>query len=403
MSNTTILLDNCQSILSNELLKKIWYMKHKQYIDNKKFIFKLKITKNCLIGDCNLSNKDRYLELKEILKWYDDLNLTKYYIDYTKNNPNYWRNDRFVDKSDITFIMRNIFTSINNDNWDGNMSEVPPYIYYKYCETDIKNLFSNQNIYHCDFNKLKELCKENGISGLSKLNHKNHKQFIRLLMNLDDNKFSFIINITNLKKYCKEKGIRGYSNFRKSEIIKILKRIKFHGKGRLTYPNDDIYDGDWKDGEMNGHGIMIYSNGSYYKGQWKDSKYHYKGTLLYPNCSFKNIKEYVGEFKEGKINGHGIMTYSNKGKFEGEFKDSDPYNGHGMVILRNGNIYQGEWKDGKANGHGLLIIFGYCKYESEFKDGKIKGRGIMTYNNGNVYIGDLKDDLININVDLEYK
>ncbi len=40
------------------------------------------------------------------------------------------------------------------------------------------------------------------------------------------------------------------------------------------------------------------------------------GTLIYPSGA-----EYRGEWKGDKVNGKGLMTYANKDRYEGEFKD----------------------------------------------------------------------------------
>jgi len=42
----------------------------------------------------------------------------------------------------------------------------------------------------------------------------------------------------------------------------------YHGKGRITHKNGDIYHGEWKEGKAHGHGIFIDQNGSMYDGQW---------------------------------------------------------------------------------------------------------------------------------------
>ena len=39
------------------------------------------------------------------------------------------------------------------------------------------------------------------------------------------------------------------------------------------------YDGDWKDGKENGQGTLTWSNGSKYEGEWKNGKRTGHGTL----------------------------------------------------------------------------------------------------------------------------
>lgn len=41
-----------------------------------------------------------------------------------------------------------------------------------------------------------------------------------------------------------------------------------HGKGRIIYENNDVYEGEWKLGQRSGKGVYRYSNGDVYDGQW---------------------------------------------------------------------------------------------------------------------------------------
>jgi hypothetical protein len=71
--------------------------------------------------------------------------------------------------------------------------------------------------------------------------------------------------------------------------------------GKKTFPNGDIWEGEFKDGKLNGQG---------------------KKTFVYEG---EVEKVYEGEFKEGELNGQGKITFFLKGFqqiFEGEFIDS---------------------------------------------------------------------------------
>lgn len=100
------------------------------------------------------------------------------------------------------------------------------------------------------------------------------------------------------------------------------------------------YIGDILDGMPNGQGIMYYKDDSY--GRIK----------------------YEGEWKNGVINGYGIMTYE-EGRYEGYLTNGEP-NGQGIFWYNNGNKMEGSFtmKNGVLNGH--------CVYTT--KD------GIMIYN-----------------------
>jgi hypothetical protein len=52
-----------------------------------------------------------------------------------------------------------------------------------------------------------------------------------------------------------------------------------HGKGKMSYANGDVYDGDWKKGKKEGKGQMWYNAGDnrdYDYGDWAADKYHGK-------------------------------------------------------------------------------------------------------------------------------
>ena len=47
------------------------------------------------------------------------------------------------------------------------------------------------------------------------------------------------------------------------------KNDRWNGYGIQTY-NDGVYRGEFKDDYMNGYGLMKYPNNDEYDGQWKD-------------------------------------------------------------------------------------------------------------------------------------
>ena len=68
-----------------------------------------------------------------------------------------------------------------------------------------------------------------------------------------------------------------------------------------------------------------------YVGEYKDGKRNGQGTV-----TWSDGKNYVGEFKDGKFNGHGKLTWSDGRKYVGEYKDGKTWNGTGYD--KNGNI-----------------------------------------------------------------
>ena len=77
------------------------------------------------------------------------------------------------------------------------------------------------------------------------------------------------------------------------------------------------------------------------------------------NCkgteTWENGRKYVGEFKDGKRYGQGIMTHPDGSKYTGQWKDGLP-NGKGTEIWEDGTKYVGEFENGKKIGHGQGIL-----------------------------------------------
>jgi hypothetical protein len=56
--------------------------------------------------------------------------------------------------------------------------------------------------------------------------------------------------------------------------------------------------------------------------------------------------------------------------------DGDCQNGQGTITYSDGGKYVGEWKDGKRNGQGTMTLSDGQKYVGEWKDGKINDKEV---------------------------
>ena len=68
-----------------------------------------------------------------------------------------------------------------------------------------------------------------------------------------------------------------------------------------------------------------------------------KGTAKAPTPT-QMANKYVGDFKDGEINGQGTFTFADGNKYVGEFKD-DVFNGQGTYTFADGTVEEGIWKD----------------------------------------------------------
>jgi hypothetical protein len=80
------------------------------------------------------------------------------------------------------------------------------------------------------------------------------------------------------------------------------------------------------------------------------------------------------EYRDGKMEGHGIATFANGDRFEGEYRD-DKRNGHGKEVNFDGQRFEGEFRDGKKNGRGRESWSDGASYEGNWRNGKPDGLG----------------------------
>ena len=100
-----------------------------------------------------------------------------------------------------------------------------------------------------------------------------------------------------------------------------------------------------------------------------------KASYIYKDETSK--AEYVGEFKNGVIEGNGTSIYSKVS--DKIYKDFD-------VVY-----YSGEWKGGQFYGEGTLTSDDGTIFKGEFKNGFANGRGVETTKSGHRTVGIWED------------
>ena len=167
-----------------------------------------------------------------------------------------------------------------------------------------------------------------------------------------------------------------YLGFRNGEIGLYSEKWE----GLESEGNMDI--GKYEGESNNGFSLGIYNSTDgkeKYIGEFKHGKYNGLGALTYPNGW-----KYVGMWKNGKREGQGTIFYPNRDKFKGEWKD-DKWNGSGTYLYSNADKYVGVI-DEKPNGQGVLTTLDKKKYTG-FMDRLFSGQGKSTDSNGNIYEG----------------
>lgn len=190
-----------------------------------------------------------------------------------------------------------------------------------------------------------------------------------------------------------------------------------HGEGRILFKWNDIEEmkGQFESGKLNGIGLILYRRGKIEKieGIFRDNILNGYGRHIYRKEEGL-IKEYIGEFVNGKLHGLGRIIYTGRvyqagyfkaGKLDGfgftcfgckiGFFTAGILNGRG-AMEKNSRIVssRGNYINDKLHGFGKMKIgWGSAKYHGEFDHGKFAGIGVKTYY-GSLELGQFwKDNL----------
>ncbi len=85
--------------------------------------------------------------------------------------------------------------------------------------------------------------------------------------------------------------------------------------------------GEWRNDKKNGKGILKLYNGHVFQGSWDDD-------------------QFVG----------GTVTFSNGDRYDGELLNQNRH-GFGTYNYKNNNTeYRGRWENGERNGVGIIFV-----------------------------------------------
>jgi hypothetical protein len=107
--------------------------------------------------------------------------------------------------------------------------------------------------------------------------------------------------------------------------------------------------GSWRDGKMNGHGMITLAGGERFDGQWRNNLRNGRGVYIYANGD-----RYVGAYRNDQKTGHGVYTYADGSRYDGDWRDGQK-DGRGTEIQSDGSRYDGQWRDNLPNGIGTAV------------------------------------------------
>lgn len=102
---------------------------------------------------------------------------------------------------------------------------------------------------------------------------------------------------------------------------------------------------------------------------------------------FRNGKRYIGELKEGQLEGRGmLLNPSGDTLYVGEFEDNKKH-GFGRYSFSAGNVYTGEWRDNRMHGQGEMRFYTGDRYLGRWFDDRFHGQGTYYFADGGTYEG----------------
>jgi len=183
-------------------------------------------------------------------------------------------------------------------------------------------------------------------------------------------------------------------NEEKDDVEDVYYWIKRKDYNNYSYCDKSIkkFVGELKNGLMNGYG-SLYEHNNEYVGYFKNGKRHGYGKQI---CHL-NGWSYEGEWSHGEITGYGTF-YCEFYKHIGQYISGEA-NGHGTQVWHSdGARYEGKFINDMMNGKGAYFCKKYT-YIGEFVDDLCEGLGKITWENGNSYEGKFVDDTIDLYYD----
>lgn len=144
------------------------------------------------------------------------------------------------------------------------------------------------------------------------------------------------------------------------------------GVGKILFLNGDSYEGEFKKDMLEGQGTYYCHTGDIYRGGfeagWSGSlgkrgeKGHGEGTVTFPEGDV-----YIGQFSDGVPHGEGQLRFVDGESVNGTF---DMGKWEGTRMYANGDVFRGSFYLNCPSGQGSVEFRGGAVYEGEFVNGE---------------------------------
>ncbi|KAL8061124.1 hypothetical protein ABFX02_02G067900 [Erythranthe guttata] len=160
-----------------------------------------------------------------------------------------------------------------------------------------------------------------------------------------------------------------------------VKGMTPHGKGKYTWLDGTIYEGDWVEGKMTGKGKIYWPSQATFEGDFSGGYLHGFGTFTGSEGSF-----YRGSWKMNSQHGIGRKQYRNSDIYDGCWREG-VHEGSGRYAWSSGNVYIGTWKNGRMSGRGIMKWLNGDIFDGFWSNGLRHGSGLYRFGDGSYYFG----------------
>ena len=160
-----------------------------------------------------------------------------------------------------------------------------------------------------------------------------------------------------------------------------------HGVGKLVWPNNSFYIGNFKNNVCCGHGLLVLNEEEIIEGEWENDKLNGKGTITLKNYT------YYGDFLNGLPHGNGEIFYTEGGRYHGCFFNGLKQ-GEGTLTVA-GFTYKGHFDQDLMSGYGVCEWTDGRKYEGFWEKNRLEGKGVFYWPDGSVYEGEYENGFKN--------
>lgn len=159
------------------------------------------------------------------------------------------------------------------------------------------------------------------------------------------------------------------------------------GVGRCNYPDKVYYIGEWRNGKRQGHGFCYYgSSGGTYEGQWNNDERHGKGLTRFMNKAGEfDGTFYDGDSVESVWKGKGLRMYRFGETYDGDltptrrFSEYGVKHGKGVYRFRDGSVYEGQWSEDEICGQGKCFFANGDVYTGKWSKGRFQNPSFTAF------------------------